>query len=168
MRQGRFVNVKKAVLLLVVVLLAFTRSSYAVEPYSEELLSLIKLSPATATQARVTSLLGKPIRVEEGKKRVLWYYEHGNSSLVISWNKKSAQLEKFAFDHDLSEKGVFDVRTSQKLKTGVTNIMDAIKILGTPKDMTIKEMTQEMHYAYQNNVLRLFFRNKTLVDFTLY
>jgi hypothetical protein len=34
--------------------------------------------------------------------------------------------------------------------------------------MTISESTQEVHYAYQNSVLRLFFRDRTLVDFCLY
>jgi len=159
---------KKVMFLMLVIVFAITCPCLATDHYSEDLLSLMKLSHETATQEQVTTLLGQPARMEEGKKRTVWYYERANTTLVISWNSKSLQLEKFSFNNNVVEKSVFDQNTSKRLQSGVTNITDAIKILGTPKDMTIKGMTQEMHYAYQNNVLRLFFRNKMLVDYTLY
>ena len=158
----------KKVLFLLLLVTGASRACLATDYNSEELLSLIKLSQEAATPANITSMLGKPSKVEDDKKRTVWYYDHGNSSLVISWNKKSSQLEKFSFSDDLVEKSVFDIRTSKRLQSGVTSLTDAFKILGTPMDMTVKEMTQELHYSYQNKILRLFFRNKTLVDYTLY
>ena len=81
---------------------------------------------------------------------------------------KTTLLEKFSFTCDVVKKDVFDTRLQAKLTSGVTDILQTLKILGTPKDMTIKKATQEIHYAYAHNVLRLFFRNRVLVDYCLY
>lgn len=135
--------------------------------HSLDLLSMIKLTPQTATQENITSMFGKPVTIEENKKRSWWHYSQGNTNLVICWNKKSDMAEKFSFTSESKEKLAFDKKSYSKLKSGATDIMQAIKLLGLPKDMTIKTVTQEMHYAYQKNVLRLFFRDRVLVDFTL-
>ena len=158
---------KKVLFLLLVLLIANIRPCRAIDHTDDELLSLINLTPKTTTQEKVTAMLGKPTKVEENKKRTWWYYTQGNTNLVISWNKKSELLEKFSFSNESSEKSTFDNALSGKLKSGSTDLIQAVKLLGTPKDMTIKSVTQEMHYAYQKCVLRLFFRNRTLVDYTL-
>jgi hypothetical protein len=101
------------------------------------------------------------------QKKDLWFYTHGNTNLVISWNKKLATLEKFSFTCESVTKKVFNNALSRKLKSGTTDLAQAVKLLGIPEDMTIKTVTQEVHYAYQKCVLRLFFRNRTLVDYTL-
>jgi hypothetical protein len=82
-------------------------------------------------------------------------------------NKKLATLEKFSFTCESVTKKVFNNALSRKLKSGTTDLAQAVKLLGIPEDMTIKTVTQEVHYAYQKCVLRLFFRNRTLVDYTL-
>ena len=158
---------KKILFLLFALSIAVSKSCFATDHNTEDLLAWMKLSPKVATQESVTSLLGKPASIEESKKRTLWHYVKGNTDLTISWNNKSDQLEKFSFNCVPVEKSAFDTRLSRRLKSGTTDIMQAVKILGVPKNMTIKAVTQEMHYAYSNSVLRLFFRNGTLVDFTL-
>ena len=168
MKLKKTVCMKKVLFLLMLIIGVATAPCMATDHNCEQLLTLLKLSPGTATQEKVTTMLGKPVRVEESKKRITWYYDHANGTLTISWNKKSSLLEKYSFNNQDVTKSVFDTRTSKRLQSGVTDVSQALNILGTPKDMTIKEMTQEMHYAYQNNVLRLFFRNNTLVDYTLY
>jgi len=168
MKLKKTVCMKKVLFLLLLIIGVATAPCMATDHTCEQLLTLLKLSPGTATQEKVTTMLGKPVRVEESKKRITWYYDHANGTLTISWNKKSSLLEKYSFNNQDVTKSVFDTRTSKRLQSGVTDVSQALNILGTPKDMTIKEMTQEMHYAYQNNVLRLFFRNNTLVDYTLY
>jgi hypothetical protein len=158
---------KKIIFLLLTVIFIGSRPCKATEHTSDELLSWITLTPQTATPEKVTNILGKPLKVEENKKRTWWYYGKGNTNLVISWNNKSGQLEKFSFSDITPEQKVFDTRISGRLRSGVTDMKQAIAILGVPKDMIIKEVTQEMHYAYKNSILRLFFRNRLLVDFTL-
>jgi len=162
------VFMKKVMFLLFPIVFMLNTVGYAIDNNSDELLSLVNLTAATATQSKIAALLGTPIKVEETKKRTVWYYIHGNTKLVISWNVKTLLLEKFSFNCEPAKKGVFDNRLSAKLKSGVTDILQALKILGTPKDMTIKKATQEMHYAYEHNVLRLFFRDRVLVDYCLY
>lgn len=142
--------------------------SFAIETNSEDLLSLIDLSPATATQTKVSALFGMPEKVEESRKRTTWYYTNGTATLSICWDAKSALLQKFSFSNEVVQKQVFDTRLSAKLKSGATDVIQVLKLLGTPKDMTIKKATQEMHYAYAHNVLRLFFRDRVLVDYCLY
>jgi hypothetical protein len=159
---------RKVSFLLLALLLFISRPCRAVDYNDADLLSLVNLTPATATQGKITSMLGKPGKIEESKKRTSWYYTSGNTVMVISWSKKSELLEKFSFSCTCTDKCVFDQRLSRKLKSGSTNIVQAMKLLGQPEKMTIKETKQEMHYAYRNNVLRLFFRDRVLVDFCLY
>jgi len=159
---------KKVILLLPVLFFILCRPCFATDHSGDELISLVNLTTEAPTQGKVTSLLGKPMKIEESKKSVTWYYNHGQTNMVIKWNKKSAGLEKVYFTNGDVKKSTFDNSVSGKLKSGVTDILQALKLLGTPKDMTIKEATQEIHYAYQNNVLRLFFRDRVLVDYTLY
>ncbi|MCW3122390.1 MAG: hypothetical protein JWQ38_1882 [Flavipsychrobacter sp.] len=158
---------KKVFLLLFALIISFGNFCFATDHNTDELLSWMKLSPKAATKDGVTSLLGKPASIEENKKRTWWHYVKGNTDLTISWNNKSETVERFSFTCTPVEKTAFDARISRRLKSGTTDIMQAVKILGVPHDMTIKAVTQEMHYAYSNSVLRLFFRNGTLVDYTL-
>ena len=158
---------RKILFLVVTLLLLKTSQVLAIDHSTDKLLSCLALAPGAATQDKVTAVLGTPSRVEEGKKRTLWYYTHGNTNLVVSWSKKSDMLVRFFFKCEKMEEAVFDNTVSSKLKSGATDIIAAVKLLGTPKDMTIKEGTQEVHYAYSNSVLRLFFRDRILVDYTL-
>ncbi len=158
---------KKVLILSLSFLFSLCRPCFATDHTPDDILSWMALTPKTATMENVTSLLGTPAKVEESKKKTLWYYTHDNTDLVISWNNKSGSLEKYSFSCKYVEKPTFDNRLQGKLRSGTTNISQAVKLLGLPHDMTVKTMTQEMHYAYQNSVLRLFFRNGTLVDFTL-
>jgi len=168
MNVANCVFMKKVMFLMLAILFVFNTIGFAIDNSSDELLSLVNLTPETATQSKVTSLLGKPSNIEVTKKKTVWYYTHGDAKLEICWDMKTSLLQKFSFTSDLVKKDVFDSRLQAKLTSGVTDILQALKILGTPKDMTIKKATQEMHYAYAHNVLRLFFRNRVLVDYCLY
>lgn len=159
---------RKVLLLLPIMLISVLNICKATDHESEELLKFISLTPYSVTQMKVTSILGAPASVEESARRVWWYYKYGASKLTISWNKKSESLERFSFTSEQGVKSNFDKNLSTKLKSGTTDIVSALKILGTPIDLTIRASTQEMHYAYVNKRLRLFFRNRKLVDFCLY
>ena len=167
MKLVNSVRMKKVMFLLLILMATITRPCSAIDTPDNDLMSLLSVTLKTVTPERVTSLLGQPIKVEENKKRTWWYYKHDNTKLVISWNKKSEGMEKFSFTNESTVKNVFDNIAARKLRSGTTDLMQTVKILGMPKDMTIKSVTQEMHYAYQQCVLRLFFRNRTLVDYTL-
>jgi hypothetical protein len=159
---------RKFMLLLPILALCLQNICHATDHNGDELLKFISLTPYTVTQIKVTSILGQPVSVEESARRVWWYYKYGSSKLTISWNKKSESLERFSFTSEQGEKCIFDKNLSTKLKSGKTDIVSALKILGTPIDLTIRASTQEMHYAYVNKRLRLFFRDRKLVDFCLY
>lgn len=132
------------------------------------LLSLVNMNTGTTTPDKVTAVLGQPVRIEESRKRTTWYYDHGDANMKVSWSNRSDALLKFSYKCTTSARPAFDSRLAFKLKSGATNIDQAVKILGLPKDITIKEKTQEMHYAYEKKVLRLFFRDHILVDYCLY
>lgn len=157
---------KKIIFLLFTLTQFAARSGFAID-HSRDLLSLISISRETATQEKITAMFGKPLRIEENKKKIWWHYTRDSTTLVICWNKRSELFENFTYTCKPGEKYVFDSRLSAKLHSGKTNMVQAITLLGTPLDMKIKESTQEMHYAYRNSVLRLFFRDRVLVDYTL-
>lgn len=157
----------RKLLLFLVLVLVVARPCIAKDYNTDDILSLMGLSGKAATQGQVTALLGSPAKIEESKKRTWWYYTSDKTNLAVCWNNREAGLEKFSFTCDGREKCTFDDRLSRKLRSGKTCIKEALTLLGAPQNMTVKEVTQEMHYAYSNSVLRLFFRNGILVDFTL-
>jgi len=159
---------KVKILLLLMIVCAGGACHATDNTNSENLISILTMSTDDANQNQVTTLLGKPERVEESKKKSKWYYTNGSISLVIYWTNATEKMEKFSFTSLSAKKNVWDNNASKKLRTGRTNVNQAIAILGMPKDMLVKNGTQQMHYNYQSNVLRLFFRNRTLVDYTLY
>ena len=116
------------------------------------------------------SILGKPEKINETSKKTIWYYKNEKNSLIIYWKNKTKTPEKILFnciDSVAFNKNInFDLISG--LEQGKTNLLQTINTLGVPKDMTIKERTQEIHYAYKNNVLRLFLRDGLLVDYALY
>jgi hypothetical protein len=158
----------KKVMLMLLALLFFVHRPCKATDHNEELLSIINLNPETITQRAITSMLGAPAKIEESRKRVMWFYSKGKTTMVISWNKKSQLPEKVSFSNEVAGTKTFDNTLSAKLVSGTTDMLEVSKILGTPRDMTIKPNKQEMHYAYQNKVLRLFFRDNKLVDYCLY
>jgi len=157
---------KKTLLLLTCILLSVYGKCLAID-HSKNLLSLINVSRETATREKITAMLGQPAKIEENKKHIWWHYTNEQSDLVICWSKKSDLFENFSFTSEPSKKTICDGQLCKQLRSGSTDIIQTIKLLGTPADMKIKGSTQELHYAYQNVAMRLFFRNRVLVDFTL-
>ena len=157
---------KKVLFLLIVLLLPVGLHCLAFD-HADKLLSLAGLSKETTTQEKISGMLGQPLKIEESKKRIWWHYASGNTNLIICWNKKSDEFENCSFSCTQADKCRFDDRLSKKLKSGSTELVQALTLLGTPRDMKIHGTTQQVYYAYQNSVLRLFFRDRVLVDYTL-
>ena len=166
--QPRTVYMRKVMLILPIIMFCLHSICNATDHNGDEILKFISLTPYSVTQLKVSSILGEPASIEESNRRVWWYYNYGGAKLTISWNKKSESLEKFSFTSEQGVKGNFDRNLSAKLKSGTTDMVTALNILGTPINLTVRASTQEMHYAYLNKRLRLFFRDRKLVDFCLY
>ena len=128
--------------------------------------SLISLVPAETTQGKITSLFGQPANIEENKRKEWWHYTFDGTNVTICWNKRTDELEKLLIENSAYAKKPVDERLKQ-LHSGTTDVVQVFNILGIPEDMTIRGITHEMYYSYQNCTLRLFFRNNKLVDFTL-
>ncbi len=158
----------KVLSILVALILTISGACGAKEHDEDAFLSIISVSGMSATQVKVTDVLGTPTRIEESKKRVWWYYSKGATTMVISWNKKTMMPDKFSFTSDREASNAFSRSLSRQLQSGKTNLAQAIHILGTPKDMTIWASKQEVYYAFQDKMLRLFFRDRKLVDYCLY
>ena len=68
----------KKIAVLLLALLCFMRPCHATDHTGNNLLSMIGLTPETATRSAVTALIGQPHRVEENKKRTSWFYTLGS------------------------------------------------------------------------------------------
>ena len=134
--------------------------------YTSKLLSLVKLSPESVTREKIISILGKPDKVENSRKSIRWYYVLDNSKLTLQWNKVEGKAEKISFNCKSTQKCLFDRKLECKLQEGLLNVAQAVSLLGAPKDMVVRQGKQILYYNYQNSVLRLFFRNRTLVDYS--
>ena len=159
---------RKLIYALMVLLVAAGKPCAAKDDNTNDVLvALVSLAPADATPEKIKHVLGSPASVDEGKKRTEWHYSVGGNDVTVSWNNKTQEFEKLSFTNSCNEKCEFDSRLSRKLRSGRTDLRQTISILGAPKDMTVRGSKQELHYSYNNSVLRLFFRNHVLVDFTL-
>lgn len=134
---------------------------------ADKLLALVKLAPDKVTRDKIMSILGKPTRITDSRKGSTWYYTVDNTKLTLQWSKKSGQAEEFSFSCTPPRVCPFDRKNESKLKEGFMSMQQAITLLGPPKEMTVKSGKQIMYYNYEGNMLRLFFRNRTLVDYAL-
>lgn len=134
---------------------------------TEKMLRITGINHENVTQADIIKLYGNPGRTEKTRKRLKWYYIQDGCMLEVDWKSDGSRLEKFVFTNEVQEKKECNLDLQQKLKTGDTDIAQALKLLGVPADMTLREDTQIIHYNYQGSMARLFFRNNKLVDYAL-
>ena len=156
---------KQIVWIWILVLGVHTAQAYS-NP-AEKLLLLVKLAPEKVTRDKIIALLGNPAKIEESKKGSRWYYTYDNTKLMLQWSKRSAAVAEFSFSCNNPKICPFDRKKECKLKEGAMSMQQAVALLGPPHDMVVKSNKQIMFYNYQGNTLRLFFRNRTLVDYTL-
>lgn len=142
-------------------------SAFAWSGNTDELLKLIRLISTATTQQQLLASLGKPAKVEEKNRRTWWYYDQGVNNVSVCWNNKDAQLERLDFKSGSEKKDTLNISVSANFQSGKTELQDAVKLLGIPKYMVIRENRQEAHYVYNNSTLRLFFRDRVLVDYAL-
>lgn len=135
---------------------------------SKQLLSLIKLNNDEATPNKISSLFGQPERVEEKNKTAKWFYSNDNTELTLYWDNRSSKLEKYSFKNIQGEKKQWDNAYGRGLRSGTTSLAQVIKAIGMPNDMVAKTNHQDLHYAFQNNTLHLFFRKGVLINFAFY
>jgi hypothetical protein len=154
-------------MILATLALMVSTCAMAADNTVEDMMRIVQLLPGSTGKELVTSLYGQPTKVEQSKKRTWWHYNVGSTDLAVCWNNRSEVLERFSFKCETKIEGQFDNTIQSKLVSGTLAMSDALQILGKPKDMNIRANTQEIHYAFQNNVLRLFFRDRVLVDFCL-
>jgi hypothetical protein len=152
---------------VIFVLLAWGTKCGATDLNTEKMLRITTVDHAAVTQADIIKLYGTPTKQEETRKRVKWYYVQGNCTLEVDWRSDGTRLEKFVFTNEVLDKKECDLDLQKKLKAGDTDIAQALKLLGVPADMTLREETQIMHYSFQGSMARLFFRNNKLVDYAL-
>lgn len=157
---------KRVLLLCSLVLLLAANDAWALRP-SDELNSIVQLASPHATPAQIRARLGSPTTIKEARRRTFWRYEKEGSEIVISWNNRSGAFERVSVTRKSSEQRPFDERASAKLISGKTQLPEALSIMGSPRSMLLKENRQELHYTFSNSIVRLFFRNNVLVDFTL-
>ena len=138
------------------------------ESHTDKILSLLRLQPDQTNPDDISSLLGKPAKIQQDKKQDVWYYNTPGANFVIYWNNRTAHLDKLSFSSQDITKGIWDNRNTKYLKNGETHMEDVVKVLGMPKEMMLKAVNQELHYAYQSTILNLFFRKGTLVNYCVY
>ena len=155
--------------LLVLLLLACGGRICATEKQQNSITALTKLTPDNWTKERLMTLFGKPTQETTEGRKMLWVYQVQEAKISIQWEKEEELARRINFESGLNHANrELDYSLPDKLKLGATPMSQAIKILGMPDDMSLKKSTQEMHYTYNDKVLRLFFRDRVLVDFTLY
>lgn len=156
----------RQVVLILVLMISMHTAQAATNP-AEKLLALVKLAPEKVTRDKIIALLGNPEKVEESKKGSKWVYNYNDTKLTLQWSKRSAAVEEFSFTCRNAKICPFDKKKECKLKEGSMSMQQAVTLLGPPHDMVVKSNKQIMFYNYEGNTLRLFFRNRTLVDYTL-
>ncbi|MBA3829110.1 MAG: hypothetical protein H0X33_09260 [Taibaiella sp.] len=136
------------------------------DDYLEKITQYSGIKDGAATPDNISSIFGSPTLIEGSRKEV-WYYHDDAMKMRVYWNKAS-QMEKLVFSSTGTEKPVWNNDKGKCLKEGKSQIAQVIKTLGTPMDMTIKGANQQMHYAFKEYTLNLFFRHGTLVNYSFF
>jgi hypothetical protein len=156
-------------LVLSVIFISCTLTSFCRETtISDKLISILSMKPSETTPANVSTLLGRPDQIDEGKQKNVWYYNSKFGSLVLYWDGKVIKLQKMMFSAITSaEKTILDETKAKQLHSGETALVDAIKLLGLPKELEMKGVNQQLRYVFKDSKLNLFFHGGTLVNYTL-
>lgn len=156
--------------LFIVLLACAAVTGYSVEPdnLSDKLMTFIKNKQFDSRPADVSSLLGKPDKINDNNKKDIWFYSSDKVNLTIYWNNKEDKIEKMVYTAIPSQETEWDNAKARCLKMGETNIEQVINTWGMPKDMMIKAVNQQLHYTFHYNTLHLFFRKGRLVNYTLF
>jgi hypothetical protein len=134
----------------------------------KNLLSIVKAASSNPTPEGITAILGHPIKTEESRRKTTFYFDGGSVNVVMSWDARTGEFEQMWMSAKSTESiTAFDEKLSSQLQSGKTDVTQALNLLGTPSTLTIKGSRQELHYNYTSHILRLFFRDNILVDFTL-
>ena len=112
-------------------------------------------------------MLGKPQKVDLARKSTTWRYAKDSSVLQIRWRNGINHAEKIIFNCSNRNLAKYDPEICRKFKEGKLEVAQAVTELGTPRNMKAQKVTQVLHYHYKNSLLRLFFRDQLLVDYTL-
>jgi len=127
------------------------------------------MKPGEATPTDITSKFGTPVKKEESRKKHTWYYNTSKGILSISWSNNSLKLERIAYETAAGTQAkAFDNSYAPYLRAGKSKLSEVLAGLGAPQNMTIKPVNQELHYAYQNRILHLFFRKGVLVNYSFF
>lgn len=136
---------------------------------TDKLLSLLSMAPTETTPANISTLFGKPDEIEQGGRQSIWHYTSSNATMHLYWDGKIFKLQRLIFSAlSSTERVALDNDKAKQLRSGETALADAVKILGVPKELEIKGANQQLHYTFKENKLNLFFRNGTLVNYTLF
>jgi hypothetical protein len=144
----------------------FVSVCIAKEP-TNTFLPLLKMAPHRVTQDKVLVMLGKPQKVDLARKSTTWRYAQDSSVLQIRWRNGINHAEKIIFNCSNRNLSKYDPEICRKFKEGKLEVAQAVTELGTPRNMKAQKVTQVLHYHYKNSLLRLFFRDQLLVDYTL-
>lgn len=157
-------------LVLSVILVSLTLTGFGREAtISEKLISILSMKPSETTPANVSTLIGKPDQIDEGGRKNVWYYNSKVGSIVLHWDGKVIKLQRLFFTTITStEKTMLDEAKAKQLRSGETALVDAIKLLGVPKELEVKGANQQLRYVFKDSKLNLFFRSGTLVNYTLF
>ena len=132
--------------------------------------SLLVRDPALIDKQFVVSVCGKPGKLVEDERKLKLEYAGEKFKLLAEWDKEKGMLKKLSYDLLAAiTVPAMDYRLADKLHDGVTGLREVVAIFGNnPKSFVIKENNVELYYVFKDTNLRLFFRDRILVDFTLY
>jgi hypothetical protein len=123
----------------------------------------------TLTEQNVRGIMGTPGKIEKKTHKTTWVYFNGRTKVEVEWEGLPGMAKKIHFEVVNGGKTpAIDYRLPDKLRDGETTLSQAVRILGIPVQADMKEKSQELHYAYADKNMRLFFREHILADFTIY
>ncbi len=150
-------------------ILTLSETATAKDKLASSLTKIAALDVSRTDQPTIRKNLGAPAKVEVKTRKTAWVYFSDRSKLVVEWEGLPANIKKLNFE---MLKGplasALDYSLADKLHDGETTMVQALKIFGIPAEMEMKEKSQEICYVFADKKLRLFFRDRVLVDFALY
>lgn len=155
---------KHTLVLLVMVLsfgtgvYAFSNNSTSGRNYSK----ILHLLPDRVTPANVKSILGDAalIKIDNTVNDEQWEYRTADATMIFHW--RNGELQNLNCTGFASSKSEWANKNLSGLEMGVSDVFDAMKTLGEPRDVFVNGSQQLLRYVYRENILELRFRDGLL------
>lgn len=126
---------------------------------------LLELLPGHINRPELQQICGDPasININNKTREEVWEYKKNKYSITMKWDTKNECLKDFTYTLGSKLSQTRKNRNIATLKIGISNISQALTILGAPSSLHINGDIEKLKYNYANTTVEYQFKDGLLM-----